>query len=121
MPDSLQIALKNDSDSSDLHAYITGIAIQHDGKRCILKSNGRDLYFPDNPPSIGSPLAEDCAISLGTPGNTTAVTVRAFLKAQAVDTESNRYLKLLVAGYGSLTASLPSCSTLVQHSWSHPS
>lgn len=75
MPDSLQIALKNDSDSSNLHAYITGIAIQHEGQRCILKSNGKDLYFPQNPSSIGSPLTEDCAIPLGAPGNTTTVTI----------------------------------------------
>ncbi|KAK3679641.1 hypothetical protein LTR78_000016 [Recurvomyces mirabilis] len=75
MPDSLQIALKNDSDLDNLHAYITGIAIQQGGQRCILKANGHDLYFPQNPPSIGSPLAEDCAISLGTPGNTTTVTI----------------------------------------------
>lgn len=77
MPDSLQIALRNDSDSNNLHAYITGIAIQHGGQRCLLRANGRDLYFPQNPPSIGSSLAEDCAIPLGAPGNTTTVTVRA--------------------------------------------
>lgn len=75
MPDSLQVALHNDSDSDQLFAWITGIAIQHDGKRCILKANGKDLYFPENPPSIGSPLAEDCAIPLGPPGNTVTVTI----------------------------------------------
>jgi hypothetical protein len=75
MPDSLQIALKNDSDSNNIHAYVTGIAIQQGGQRCLLKANGRDLYFPQNPPSIGSPLIEDCAIPLGPPGNTTTVTV----------------------------------------------
>ncbi|TKA83573.1 hypothetical protein B0A55_00410 [Friedmanniomyces simplex] len=75
MPDSLQIALKNDSDSSNIHAYISGIAIQQCGQRCLLKANGKDLYFPGNPPSIGTPLAEDCAISLGSPGNTTTVTI----------------------------------------------
>ncbi|KAK4953794.1 hypothetical protein LTR10_008398 [Elasticomyces elasticus] len=75
MPDSIQIALKNDSDLSNIHAYISGIAIQHDGKRCLLKANGKDLYFPENPPAIGSPLAEDCAIPLGAPGNTTTVTI----------------------------------------------
>ncbi|KAK5113441.1 hypothetical protein LTR85_010869 [Meristemomyces frigidus] len=75
MPDSLQIALKNDSDSDHLHAYITGIAIQQGGQRCLLKANGHDLYFPQNPPSIGSALAEDCAIPLGHPGSTTTVTI----------------------------------------------
>jgi hypothetical protein len=84
MPDSLQIALKNDSDSSNLHAYITGIAIQQGGQRCILKANGHDLYFPQNPPAIGSPLAEDCAIPLGNPGNTTTVTVRILVRTTVV-------------------------------------
>jgi len=75
MPDSLQIALKNDSDSSELYAYITGTAIQHDGRRCLLKANGKDLYFPQQVDDIGSPLAEDCAIPLGPPGNTVAATI----------------------------------------------
>lgn len=75
MPDSLQIALKNDSDSDQIFAYVTGIAIQHDGKRCFLKSDGKGLYFPQNPPKIGSPLGEDCAIALGAPGNTVTITI----------------------------------------------
>lgn len=75
MPDSLQIALKNDSDSDQLHAYVTGIAIQKDNKRCLLKSNGKDLYFPQQVSGIGTPLAEDCAIPLGAPGNTVTITI----------------------------------------------
>jgi hypothetical protein len=75
MPQSLQVALHNDSTTDQLWAYITGIAIQHDGKRCILKSDGKSLYFPEEPPAIGTPLAEDCAISLGAPGNTVTVTI----------------------------------------------
>lgn len=75
MPDKLEIALKNDSDTDQLFAYVTGIAIQQNGQRCILKANGTDLYFPQNPPSIGSELAEDCAISLGAPGKTTSITI----------------------------------------------
>ncbi|KAI1089858.1 glycoside hydrolase family 64 protein [Rostrohypoxylon terebratum] len=75
MPDSLQIALKNNSDSDQVYAYITGIALQHGGQRCILKADGHGLYFPENPPAIGSPLTEDCAIPLGAPGNTVTVTI----------------------------------------------
>ncbi|KAF3002511.1 hypothetical protein E8E13_006454 [Curvularia kusanoi] len=75
MPDSLKIALTNDSDSDNLHAYVTGIAIQHSGKRCLLKSNGKDLYFPSEVKDIGTPLQEDCAIPLGSPGNTTTITI----------------------------------------------
>ena len=73
MPDSLQIALKNDSELENLFAYVTGIAIQNNGQRCLLKSNGKDLYFPQSPSAIGSPLTEDCAIWLGQPGNTITV------------------------------------------------
>ncbi|QIW96730.1 hypothetical protein AMS68_002248 [Peltaster fructicola] len=75
MPDQLRIALLNDSDLGDLHAYITGIAIQQGGKRCILKADGHSLYFPADVQAIGSPLAEDCAIPLGAPGSTTVVTI----------------------------------------------
>ncbi|KAF2863099.1 glycoside hydrolase family 64 protein [Piedraia hortae CBS 480.64] len=75
MPESLQIQLVNNSDSDNINAYITGIAIQHGGQRCILKANGKDLYFPTDPPKIGSPLTEDCAISLGKPGNVVNVNI----------------------------------------------
>lgn len=75
MPDSLQIALKNDSDLDNIHAYVTGIAIQHEGKRCLLKANGKDLYFPKEVSDIGSQLQEDCAIPLGAPGNTATITI----------------------------------------------
>ncbi|KAF1926179.1 glycoside hydrolase family 64 protein [Didymella exigua CBS 183.55] len=75
MPDSLQVALKNDSDSENIHAYVVSIAIKHDGKRCLLKANGKDLYFPTEVKDIGSSLQEDCAIPLGAPGNTTNITI----------------------------------------------
>lgn len=75
MPDSLHIALKNDSDLNNIHAYVTGIAIQHKGQRCLLKANGKDLYFPKDPGKIGSHLTEDCAIPLGPPGDTTNITI----------------------------------------------
>lgn len=69
MPDSLGIQLQNQTDSDQVWAYITGIAISN-GQRVLLKSNGRDLYYPQQVSQIGSPLAEDCAIPLGPPGNT---------------------------------------------------
>ena len=75
MPESLQIALKNQTDSDQVYAYITGIAIQSNGARVLLKANGKDLYYPSNPPAIGSALAEDCAIPLGPPSNTVIVTI----------------------------------------------
>ena len=74
MPQSLDIQLRNDSKSSQVYAYVTGISLQErNGQRVLLKSNGKDLYFPQNPPKIMSPLAEDCAIPLGPPGSTKTI------------------------------------------------
>ncbi|KAI1799321.1 glycoside hydrolase family 64 protein [Daldinia bambusicola] len=75
MPKSLKVALKNNSESDQVYAYITGIALQHGGKRCFVKADGESLYFPQNPPRIGSPLTEDCTIPLGAPGSTVTVTI----------------------------------------------
>lgn len=72
MPDSLDIQLQNQTNSDQVWAYITGLAISN-GQRVLLKSNGRDLYYPQQVSQIGSPLAEDCAIPLGPPGNTVSV------------------------------------------------
>ncbi|KAI5201955.1 glycoside hydrolase family 64 protein [Aureobasidium subglaciale EXF-2481] len=71
---SLPFKLVNDSNSSNVWAYITGINIA-DGRRVLLEADGKTLYFPENPPAIGSPLAKDCAIPLGKPGNTVTATV----------------------------------------------
>ena len=81
MPDYLQISLRNDSPpdggGQPLYAYITGLALRGGGgRRCFLRPDGRTLYFPTNPPRIGSPLAEDCAIPLGPrPGDVVTVTI----------------------------------------------
>ncbi|EFX01336.1 glucanase b [Grosmannia clavigera kw1407] len=78
MPDSLVIHLQNHTDSNEVFAYITGLAIQANGARVLLKANGCDLYFPQNPTdssAILQPLTEDCAIPLGAPGNTVRVTI----------------------------------------------
>lgn len=40
-----------------------------------MKANDRELYFPESPSEILQPLKEDCAIPLGSPGNTVTVTV----------------------------------------------
>ncbi|OIW35667.1 glycoside hydrolase family 64 protein [Coniochaeta ligniaria NRRL 30616] len=74
MPQSLDVQLHNDSNSSQVYAYVTGISLQErNGQRVLLKANGQDLYFPENPPAIMSPLAEDCAIPLGPPGSTKTI------------------------------------------------
>lgn len=73
MPNSLDIQLQNQTDSNEVYAYVTGIALQNNGKRVLLQANGRDLYYPDHISKIGSPLEVDCAIPLGCPGNTISI------------------------------------------------
>lgn len=76
MPPSLEVQLHNDSSSSQVHAYVTGISLrERAGQRVLIKANGRDLYFPPNPAAIMTPLAEDCAIPLGRPGSTTTIRI----------------------------------------------
>lgn len=72
MPDFLDIELQNQTASDQVWAYVTGIAISN-GQRVLVQANGRDLYYPHQVASIGTPLQADCAIPLGPPGNTTTV------------------------------------------------
>ncbi|KAK3297254.1 glycoside hydrolase family 64 protein [Chaetomium fimeti] len=77
MPSSLTIQLTNQTNSHNVYAFITGLAIQHNMARVFLKPDGRDLYYPESPPpgQILQPLTQDCAILLGSPGNTVTVTI----------------------------------------------
>lgn len=75
MPNSLQFAITNTTESSEVYAYVSGLAIQQNGQRCLMKANGRELYFPSSPSTILQPLTEDCAIPLGPPGNTINLTI----------------------------------------------
>lgn len=72
MPDSLNIELQNHTNSDQVWAYVTGIAISN-GQRVLVQANGRDLYYPQQVATIGTPLGADCAIPLGRPGNTVTV------------------------------------------------
>lgn len=72
MPDSLDIQLQNQTNSNQVWAYVTGIAIGN-GQRVLVQANGRDLYYPQQVPHIGTQLGADCAIPLGPPGNTVTV------------------------------------------------
>lgn len=74
MPDSCTFVLRNNSNSNELYAYITGIAIQHNGARALMKANGKDLYFPESPSEILQQLKEDCAIPLP-PGTDVSINV----------------------------------------------
>ncbi|KAK0720215.1 hypothetical protein B0H67DRAFT_484878 [Lasiosphaeris hirsuta] len=74
MPNSLTIHLTNNTPHPSVWAYITGLALQKSCARLILTAAG-EPYYPPSPPKILQPLAVDCAIPLGPPGHTTAVTI----------------------------------------------
>lgn len=75
MASTLNIALQNQTTSNTVFAFVAGQAIQNNNALFLLQSDGRTPYFPTQPASIGSPLAQNCAILLGGPGSTTTVTV----------------------------------------------
>jgi hypothetical protein len=69
-PGTLNVALQNKSTSSNVYAYITGLALNNNNAPIFIQADGRTVYFPTSPSKPGSPLAVDCAIPLGAPGNT---------------------------------------------------
>jgi hypothetical protein len=75
MASTLKIALKNNTSSSVVYAYITGLAINNGNTLFLLQSNGQTPYYPTSPSSTGSPLGVNCAIPLGPPGSTTNVVI----------------------------------------------
>ena len=75
MAATLNIALQNQTTSNKVYAYITGQAIDNNNALFLLQSDGKTAYYPASPSSPGSALAQDCAIPLGSPGNTTTVTI----------------------------------------------
>ena len=74
MAATLDVELTNTT-RGDVYAYVTGLDIDHGSTWFILKSDGKSAYHPTSPSSIGSPLAEDCAIRLGAPGTSRTVTI----------------------------------------------
>lgn len=72
---TLNIALQNNTSSSTVYAYITGLAINSGNALVLLEADGHTPYYPTSPPSTGSPLGADCAIPLGPPGSTTNVVI----------------------------------------------
>ncbi|RDW72961.1 glycoside hydrolase family 64 protein [Coleophoma cylindrospora] len=74
-PPTLDIHIQNKTSSSNVSAYITGQALNHNNHVVLVKSDGKSLYYPESPSEILQPLKEDCAIPLGRPGSTTTVTI----------------------------------------------
>jgi hypothetical protein len=72
---TLNVALKNTTSSSNVFAYITGLALNNNNHPIFIQSDGRTVYFPASPPQPGGALAQDVAIPLGAPGNTVNVVI----------------------------------------------
>jgi hypothetical protein len=71
----LNFALKNNTSSNQVYAYITGRALDNNSALFLLRSDGRTAYYPTSPSKTLTNLAVDCAIPLGRPGNTTTITI----------------------------------------------
>ncbi|KAF8865281.1 glucanase B [Acephala macrosclerotiorum] len=71
---TLNIQLQNQTSSSTVYAYITGIDASN-GSYVLIQADGHSTYYPQSPASIGSPLAVDCGIRLGAPGSSTPATI----------------------------------------------
>lgn len=67
---TLTVALQNQTFSNNVYAYITGRAIDKDGRWVIIQSDAVTQFYPDSPGAPLQPLPMDCAIVLGPPGNT---------------------------------------------------
>lgn len=72
---TLNIAFVNQSSSSNVNAYVTGQALDHNNAVFLLQSDGKTPYYPTSPSSTGAPLAVNCAIPLGAPGSTKSVVI----------------------------------------------
>ncbi|ORY69681.1 glucanase B [Pseudomassariella vexata] len=72
---TVQIALKNNTKSSNAHAYITGLDINRNNVPLLMQSDGTTPYYPSSPSSPLQALGADCAISLGSPGSTRTITI----------------------------------------------
>jgi hypothetical protein len=74
-PGTLQLALQNKSNSTDVYAYITGLALERNNTPLFVQADGQSIYFPVAPRDIQQPLQADVAIPLGRPGNTVNVRI----------------------------------------------
>ncbi|KAH8879868.1 hypothetical protein GQ53DRAFT_755628 [Thozetella sp. PMI_491] len=72
---TLQVALVNNTTSSNVWAYVSGLDINNNSAVFLLQSDGKSIYYPSSPSSNGQPLQANCHIRLGGPGSTTTVTI----------------------------------------------
>ncbi|KAK5123543.1 hypothetical protein LTR85_002581 [Meristemomyces frigidus] len=72
---TLTVQLQNQTSSSTVYAYITGLAINNNNALFLLQADARTPYYPPNPSSTGTKLAQNVSIPLGAPGNTVNATI----------------------------------------------
>lgn len=75
MSKTLQIDLVDKTQSNEVYAYVTGLDLDNGNAWFLLRADGRTGYHPQSPPSIGTPISEDCAIRLGEPNSTQSITI----------------------------------------------
>ncbi|MCJ1475044.1 hypothetical protein MMC13_003704 [Lambiella insularis] len=75
MPATLDIELVNKTNSDTVYAYVTGLALDNKNAWFLLQADGRSPFYPSPPPSIGTPVPEDCAILLNAPGASRTITI----------------------------------------------
>ncbi|KAI0841733.1 glycoside hydrolase family 64 protein [Hypoxylon sp. FL0890] len=69
------IAIKNNTGSSQAYAYITGLDINNNNAPLFIESDGKTVYRPASPAQTQTALAVDVAIPLGAAGATTSITI----------------------------------------------
>jgi hypothetical protein len=74
-PGTLQLALQNRTNSSNVFAYITGLSLNDGNRPIFIQADGRTVYSPPSPNQPLASVAADVAIPLGAPGNTVTATI----------------------------------------------
>ncbi|KAF7714424.1 Glucan endo-1,3-beta-D-glucosidase [Penicillium ucsense] len=72
---TLDFALKNETGSDTVYAYITGYAIDRNNALVLIQADGKTPYYPASPSSTLTALDQDCAIPLGPAGSTKTVSI----------------------------------------------
>ncbi|OKL61640.1 hypothetical protein UA08_03649 [Talaromyces atroroseus] len=72
---ALNITLQNQTTSDTVYAYITGQAIDNNNALFLLQSDGKTAYYPTSPSDTMQALGADCAIPLGSVGNSVTATI----------------------------------------------
>ncbi|KAL5612992.1 hypothetical protein BROUX41_003931 [Berkeleyomyces rouxiae] len=72
---TVDITLRNDTDSSNVYVTITGRAMQHNMSPVFISADGKTPFYPASPSSILQPLNHNVNIALGPPGSLRVVTV----------------------------------------------